>query len=179
MNLQKYQHLLAKIYTDADFRRRFFAEPVRIGAEFDLEEALALDLAQKHQQAIDFYSDTLLRKRRQAIKSLLPQTSQILDNQLNTLFETFAQNRPLLREDRYAEDSFAFGKYLAKTTLFEQLTQAQQEKIIFETLQIRLEKPYFYFRRFRFHPLSTTDQSSKGVFYLHFHCWKWYYVRWF
>jgi hypothetical protein len=179
MNLQNYQHLLAKIYTDADFREKFFAEPVKIGAEFQLDPVLAQELAQKHQQAIDFFSDTLLRKRLQAVRSLLPQTAQILDSQLNTLFQSFAQNRPLLSDDRYAEDSFAFGKYVEKSAFFEKLSLFQQEKIIFETLQIRLERNYFRIRWFQTHPLKSEGFKKARHFYCHFHFKGWYYAKFF
>jgi hypothetical protein len=179
MNLENYQYLLAKIYTDADFREKFFAEPVKIGAVFQLEPALAQELAQKHQEAIDFFSDTLLRKRLQAVRNLLPQTVQILANQLNALFQSFAQNRPLLSDDRYAEDSFAFGKQVEKSAFFEKLNLNLKEKIIFEILQIRLERNYFRLRWFQFHPLKSEIKPWRKYLYCHFHFRGWYYARLF
>ena len=45
MSLQKQQNLLAKLYTDAEFRRAFLSEPEKIGAENDLSEREIAEIA--------------------------------------------------------------------------------------------------------------------------------------
>jgi hypothetical protein len=174
MQLADYQHLLAKIYTNAEFRKAFFARPIEVGAEFGLTEDLSLSLAATYQKEIQLFSETLIRKRLGTLRSFLPITVKILGNNLEKVFREYAENQTLNFEDRYAEDAFKFVDFLKKQPHFLALTTIEQSEIIFEKLQIRLEKPYFRIYLFKWHPLN---KQKRQCLYLHLHFRQWYWTK--
>jgi hypothetical protein len=65
MGLAQIQQVLARLYTDAALRERFFADPQRTGAELGLDAGEVHQLAHLSVQQVTFFARSLQRKRLQ------------------------------------------------------------------------------------------------------------------
>ncbi len=78
MGLADCQKLLARLYTDAALRARFFADPRTLGAEFGLSPEEVERLARLPEVPVRRFADSLRHKRRNDVGKLLPLTRRVL-----------------------------------------------------------------------------------------------------
>lgn len=78
MGLADCQKLQARLYTDADWRARFFADPRALGADFGLSAEEVDRLAQLSEFQVGRFADSLRHKRRNDVGKLLPLTRRVL-----------------------------------------------------------------------------------------------------
>lgn len=174
MSLENYQLVLAKLYTDQSFRTAFYQNPEIIAQTYNLDENTTLELVQKHQKEIDFFSNSLIHKRWKTINRFFSNTQSLFSSEsIFEQFQTYANQKTLQPDDRYAQDAFNFGKYLLKKL---KLSHFEREVLIFEVFQIPLEKPYFRFKVFYYlrKNKETTPLKFQPSIFTQFH-WK----RWF
>lgn len=110
MALANCQTLLAKLITDATVRKRFFADPVRVGLEFGLgpEEAARLALLSAC-QAEDF-AGSLRKKRLGEVGKLLPLSRLVLTNAaFSELFHRHAARFSAVGVNKHRDDAVAFA----------------------------------------------------------------------
>lgn len=172
MQLQNFQLLLAKIYTDETFRRDFFKNPEIFAEKYQISEENLQTLAQQYQQEIDIFSKTLINKRLYALKNMLPNTWEILETlekgKTRFYFEKFCQKNTLFSENRYTQDAFEFGFFLKENDFFqENLSQKQRLHIQIEYKSLRTQKPFLRWI------------LNKEVFFLHIHFFGKYFLRTF
>lgn len=112
MSLKDQQNLLAKLYTDAEFRRAFLSEPEKIGAENDLTEKEISEIAAIMPEELNFFADSLYWKRLRAVEKLLPLTRQVLDEDFARIFLDFSQTYNPQTIKKHLEDAHKFCRFL-------------------------------------------------------------------
>lgn len=167
MDLKNYQHLLAKVYTDASLRQKFMDNPEAVAADFDIDPSLVQNLVHELSQPIRFFSQSLIRKRWGIIQHYLPLTLLCLDDKAFDCFSSFAEQHSLVSKDRYTQDALNFGKWILQQDANQiDLAKWQRELIMYEILRLRLEKPFFRWRIF-FHNVRKIARELRGKTSLH------------
>ncbi|HEY0459098.1 MAG TPA: hypothetical protein VGC97_08070 [Pyrinomonadaceae bacterium] len=114
MSLQKQQNLLARLYTDAEFRRAFLTQPAEIGAEFGLNKAEIDEIAAVLPEELEFFADSLFWKRLREAEKFLPLTKRVLEADFTRFFREFSQNFNPQTLKKHFEDALAFTRFLQK-----------------------------------------------------------------
>src|SRR5215213_1679726 len=109
MSLEQQQNLLAKLYTDAEFRRAFLSQPAKIGAENDFSEIAAI-----MPEELDFFADSLFWKRLREAEKFLPLTRKILGEDFTDNFREFSQQFNPQTVKKHFEDALGFARFLRK-----------------------------------------------------------------
>ena len=112
MSLQHQHNFLARLYTDAEFRRAFLSAPEKIGAENDLNNQEIAEIAEIMPEELNFFADSLFWKRRRAVEKFLPLTKKLLQNDFEVLFREFSQNFNPQTVEKHFEDALEFSKFL-------------------------------------------------------------------
>jgi hypothetical protein len=112
MSLLEQQNLLARLYTDEQFRRDFLNEPLKIGAENNLNEAEIVELTKVMPEELNFFSESLFVKRLREVEKLLPLTHKVLTKDFQTNFREFTNNYNPQSVKKHLEDAIEFCKYL-------------------------------------------------------------------
>ncbi len=90
MSLREQQNVLAKLFTDPQFRSAFHKRPEETGKVHDLTPSEINELVQVEPTAVEEYAVALLFKRLRAVENLLPLTSRLLGKDRSRLFFDFA-----------------------------------------------------------------------------------------
>ncbi len=114
MSLRQQQDLLARLYTDAEFRRAFLSEPAKIGAENDLSETEIAEIAGIMPEELNYFADSLFRKRLHEAEKFLPLTQAVLQDDFTEFFREFAQNFNPQIVNKHFEDALGFCDFLQK-----------------------------------------------------------------
>lgn len=112
MSLQNQQNLLAKLYTDAEFRRAFLSEPAKIGAENDLSTSEIEEIAFVMPEELNFFAESLFWKRLREVEKFLPLTRRALGEEFSTLFREFSQTFNPQTVKKHLEDALEFCRFL-------------------------------------------------------------------
>lgn len=112
MSLREQQNLLARLYTDKNLREKFFAEPKKIGFEFELTQKEIHEIVEIAPQELNFFAESLFWKRVREVEKFLPFTKKILAEDFQSLFEQFTQNFNPKSVKKHLEDAFEFCKFL-------------------------------------------------------------------
>jgi hypothetical protein len=112
MGLAQTQQVLAQLYTNTEFRERFFANPQAVGGELGLSCDEAQQLAQVSVQEVNIFANSLKWKRLGEIRDLLPRTAKALGKNFNTLFWRYAQTYLPTGVKKHREDAIAFANFI-------------------------------------------------------------------
>ncbi len=112
MSLQHQQNLLAKLYTDAEFRRAFLSEPEKIGAENDLDEAEIREIAAIMPEELNLFANSLFWKRLREVEKFLPVTHKVLGADFTKNFREFSQTFNPQTVKKHFEDALEFCRFL-------------------------------------------------------------------
>ena len=115
MDLLKTQAVLARIYTDAAFRQRFFSNPRAVGEEIGLPAQDAQQMAQLCSCQVDFFAGSLVRKRLNEVAKLLPLSNRAWGERFSVLFRRYASEHGSQECSPHRKDALAFCKYLKAT----------------------------------------------------------------
>jgi hypothetical protein len=113
MGLAETQKALARLYTDARLRERFFADPFKTGEEFGLGRDEAQQLARLSARQVNFFAGTLHAKRLQEVRDLLPLTFRALAERAAPLFREYAETNLPGGVKKHRADAAGFADYLA------------------------------------------------------------------
>jgi hypothetical protein len=113
MGLAQTQQVLAQLYTNTDFRERFFANPEAIGAELGLSCDEAQKLAQLSAKEVNIFANSLKWKRLGEVRELLPRTARALGKNFTALFWRYAQTHVPKGIKKHREDAIAFANFIA------------------------------------------------------------------
>ncbi|MEH1939200.1 MAG: hypothetical protein V7L01_03140 [Nostoc sp.] len=113
MGLAQTQQVLAQLYTNTDFRERFFANPEAVGAELGLSCDEAQKLAQLSAQEVNIFANSLKWKRLGEVRELLPRTARALGKNFTALFWRYAQTHLPKGIKKHREDAIAFANFIA------------------------------------------------------------------
>lgn len=105
------QKLLVHLATQPSALAEFCQDPVSFGAEFGLEPAQSLAIAQIA-PALASYSHSLVNKRLRVAKKILPQSSRFLGAEFDSKFREFAPGVHLEGTNRHRDDAWLFTEFL-------------------------------------------------------------------
>ncbi len=143
MDLAKTQQILAQLYTNSGWRRRFFTAPNTLGLSSEEIDRLAPLSAQQ----VDFFAGSLQRKRFNEICKLLPLTHRMVGKRFSALFREYAETN---RMKKPREEAQAFANYVKKHGSIE--TRWSVELLRYETAWLETTRPdcRFIIRGFRY-----------------------------
>jgi hypothetical protein len=114
MGLAQTQRVLARLYTDSDFRERFIAQPAGVGAAFGLLREETARLARLSISDLDYFATSLKRKRLHEARALLPLTYGVLAERFTALFLRYADTHLPRGIRKHQEDAAAFVAFLER-----------------------------------------------------------------
>ncbi|MBG86313.1 MAG: hypothetical protein CMO80_05365 [Verrucomicrobiales bacterium] len=94
MELASSQKLLARLYTDSVLQRRFYADPVTVGAGFGLSEPDSKELANLPQEYVRNFTKELRRDRLQKVTHELPLSHQLMGREFGDAFREYLLKSP-------------------------------------------------------------------------------------
>lgn len=112
MSLQEQQNFLARLYTDAEIRRDFLAEPLKIGFENNLNENEIAEIELILPEEITFFAESLFWKRLREVEKMLPLTKEFSSKNFASLFREFSQDFNPQTIKKHLEDAIGFGNFL-------------------------------------------------------------------
>ncbi|MBD2493504.1 hypothetical protein [Nostoc sp. FACHB-280] len=124
MGLAQTQQVLAQLYTNTEFRGRFFANPQAVGVEFGLSDDEVQQLAEVSSQEVNIFANSLKWKRLGEIRELLPRTAKALGKDFNTLFWRYAETYLPTGIKKHRDDAIAFANFMIKVAQNENLEPA-------------------------------------------------------
>lgn len=113
MSLKAIQQVLARLYVDSELRRQFFDNPDEIGQDLGLNAAEVQQLQKIPRAQINFFGRSLERKRLNAVRGLLPLTSQALGTQFSQLFAQYAPTYAPSGIKKHRDDAVMFCNFLS------------------------------------------------------------------
>ncbi len=137
MGLAQMQEVLARIYTDAELRAQFLADPTTAGAALGLTALEASQLASVSAEQVNRFAQSLGRKRADEVRSLLPFTCRALGKTFDRLFAVHA-NRFCprgIRKDR--DDAIAFASFLLPKSCSEKVPSSVLDIARYETADLK------------------------------------------
>lgn len=114
MDLNQTQRLLARLFTDRQFRERFFADPQLAGDELGLTPGEVHQLLALSNTEVSAFAQTLHRKRLAEIRRLLPLTCRAIGPGLDELFARHASAFHPSGSRRDLADAHEFAVFLGK-----------------------------------------------------------------
>jgi hypothetical protein len=162
MSLEEQQNLLAKLYTDAEFRRAFLSEPAKIGAENELSEREIEEIAEIMPEELNFFADSLVWKRLREAEKFLPLTRRVLGEDFAKYFREFSQKFNPQTVKKHFEDALEFCRFLRNRNISDFAQNAakfEQSKLEF----FGLEKPLVVCRLdFDVRKFNASEQNFSG-----------------
>jgi len=115
MGLIEQQQALAQLYTNADLRERFFANPQSVSRMLGFSTEVTQQLTGLSYKEIQFFAESLLRKRFNITRKLLPQTHRILGDLFRELFMEYANTQELTGIKKHYKDAYMFSAFVMKS----------------------------------------------------------------
>jgi hypothetical protein len=112
MGLAETQKALTRLYTNTEWREQFFAEPATAGCPLGLDEDEALELASANRGQVEFFADSLHRKRLGAARQLLPVTRKAMGKRFGEWFMRFSETFVPCGIKKHEADAVAFTRFL-------------------------------------------------------------------
>ncbi len=135
MSLLEQQNLLARLYTDENFRQRFLSEPEKTGKEIGLSENEITEAAEIIPDELNFFADSLFWKRLREAEKFLPETKKVLGEDFTNLFREFSRNYIPQTVKKHLEDAVEFCDFLAQNQELSKQTRSiakfEQSKLKF------------------------------------------------
>jgi len=108
------QPVLAQLYTNAELRSRFFANPQLVGAELGLNTTQIQQLSLLSTAEVNLFATSLKRKRLGEVRALLPMSAKALDEDFSKLFWLYAETYLPQGIKKHLLDAIAFATYIEK-----------------------------------------------------------------
>lgn len=112
MELAAQQAVLARLYTDSDFRRRFYEDPVSASTAAGLSPETATHLARLSEHEVHEFIKSLRRQRLHEVSTLLPLSAQVLGNQFTNAFKEYLISSAAEPPLHAWQDALAFAGHL-------------------------------------------------------------------
>jgi hypothetical protein len=142
LGLAEVQQLLARLYTDAELRQRFFVDPLGVSRELGLSAEEARYMAQLPPTQVTTFADSLLSKRLLGVGKLLPLTRRVLSERFTAHFRRFASTHDYDGHTQYLGDALEFAKYLEARLREERLGQGWTLDLLrFERARVKAADP--------------------------------------
>lgn len=142
MGLAEIQNTLARLYTESDFRERFFNDPLVVGRELGLSAEEARNLAQLSAARVKGFADSLIGKRLTGVGKLLPLTRRVLGERFDKHFRAYAAANQHTGAPFYFEDAVSFASELEGKLRGERLAGGWILDLLhFEVARVRASDP--------------------------------------
>ena len=161
MDLAKTQKILAQLYTNSGWRRRFFADPQETSRALGLSVAAAEALAKLSAPQVNFFAGSLQRKRFNEVCKLLPLTQRMMGERFGALFKEYAEANIPQGIKIPREETLAFANYIKKHGSLE--TRWSVELLRYEMAWLETTKPdcRFIIRGFHYAIEKLVESFSK------------------
>lgn len=116
MNTLDLNSALARLLSDGALRDRFAVDAALIANELGMSEANRSAFISLSAADIEFQAQVLIRKRLEAVKSVIPVTCADLRDQLWPHFHNYARTAWLAGENKAQPDAIAFCRFLEEHT---------------------------------------------------------------
>ena len=151
MELARQQWLLARLYTQAALRQRFFREPDAVLRELGFDPEAALPWTQSLREEVQSFACSLQRKRLQDTEKILPLTRRLLGDAFATWFLEYTECPRPAGPGAGLEDALAFADFVERTGPARGgLSAWTLDLVRYEAGQRRAFGGRCLFRRFRF-----------------------------
>jgi hypothetical protein len=114
MGLQNQQNLIAKLYTDPEFRSAFTADPASVATGAGLTPQEAEQIAIVAAAEIEVFADSLVWKRLHEVERLLPITSKLLAGEFIRHFRIFAASFNSTSAKKHLDDAIEFCRFVRR-----------------------------------------------------------------
>ena len=115
MELANVQAFLARLYTDAALRERFYDDPQQMGEASGLSAEDAQQLAQLSVAQVDFFVNSLKRKRLNEVHRLLPMSCDALGDKYARLFLRHVEHFIPEGTGKHRYDAISFAAFVEET----------------------------------------------------------------
>jgi hypothetical protein len=164
MSLLKQQDFLAKLYTDERLRRDFITSSLKIGSENGLSESEIREIREIFHEEINFFAESLFRKRLNEAEKLLPFTGRILKSDFEKLFRDFSQNYQSQTIKKHLEDALEFCRFVQKSG---SVSRIGKDAAKYESAKLRFfasgEKFVFCRLTFDIHEISNFNKNVESL----------------
>jgi len=116
MGLAEQQKALAHLYTNAELRERFLADAVSVGKEIGLSENEARKIAEVSVDEFNFFSESLVWKRLNEVKKLLPLVNKAMEKDFEKKYFEFSSTFNPASVRKHLEDAIAFCGYIERAS---------------------------------------------------------------
>lgn len=164
MGLAQVQQALARLYTEASLREQFFAEAEACGAALGLSPVEVAQIVEATGQ-IQFFAESLQRKRLNEVNRLLPLTRRALGRAFGTLFLRYAATFTPRGVRKHQADAIHFADCLAQLHLTENLAPTWSAELArYEAGWIAAWEPdcFWHTRRFQYPVRAIAQALAQG-----------------
>ena len=119
MDLSQSQQLMARLFTDASFRKRVLNEPDTIKNDLKLTTDQLDWLQDFARKDGGHFARSLIRKRLGIIVNMLQLTHRVMGRRFGELFHEFAGSRDTQGVNRHLHDAIKFASWLLEQSLHE------------------------------------------------------------
>lgn len=159
MGLATVQRMLARLYTDSALRERFFADPQRVGQEFELSPEDIQQVRELSTQQVTLFANSLRNKRASASRRLLPLADQMLGTRFLELFRDYADTYQPGGIKKHLNDALHFTSFLERVIKEKSIGPVWLSDVIrYEQARVQAsgEGRCFILRRFRYNVLALS-----------------------
>ena len=141
-------------------RERFFADPQGVSEALGLQPEEAQQLTQLSAPQVDFFADSLKRKRLNEACKLLPLTRRVLGKRFGALFRRYADTHAPSGVKKHLEDAVAFSLFVERAAPEEGIEPWLVDLLRYEAAWLKAWDPTFRWmaRRFGF-PVGGLAQT--------------------
>ncbi len=179
MGLERLQHALAKLYTDAALRADFIADPDGTATNLGLSLSDTKQLNAASLEQIERFAHSLCRKRADEVRRLLPYTCRALGKSFGRIFLTYSDTFCPQGFHKHQDDALQFVVYLSHNARCLNVTANMIDVARFESAALRISQcsGRFFVRLFRhdvrqsIREIETGQQDSEVTFRLSVGIW--------
>ncbi|MEZ0371158.1 MAG: hypothetical protein ACAI44_18840 [Candidatus Sericytochromatia bacterium] len=151
MGLAQLQQALARLYTDAAFRERFWTteanaelnpeHKAELGRELGLNPAEIEQLVRLSRERLAYFADSLQQKRYHAVCKLLPRSHRLMPERFRSLFQAYAPTYLPSGSQKHQHDAVRFAAHAAADPSPDRAQAApwQRELLRYEALPLRAQ----------------------------------------
>ena len=143
MGLAKLQGVLARLYTDAALRERFFANPEGVSEVLGLSSDEAQQLARMSAPQVNFFANSLKRKRLNEVHRMLPLTCRVLGKRFGALFRRYADTHAPSGVKKHLEDAIAFSRFVEQAAAEAGIEPWVVDLLRYEAAWLKVWEPTF------------------------------------
>lgn len=123
MGLREQQNLLARLYTDSEYRNGFFSQLDGFANNIGLNKAEIAEIRTIFPEELRLFSESLIWKRCREAEKMLPFVRGVLGAEFRTTFHDYADTYNPKTIRKHLEDSIEFCNYLQEGNAFDLLVK--------------------------------------------------------